>query len=137
MAGIINLLFDGLLVKQQIVCNSDYASVHSWMDKYCTYYHSQNSDIPLDVNEIKLLIISKAETRDAVVLSDYLRVALGHILLASMSDGFAFSSDFGLMKTAFQVFIDRNFNNCTIDLNTLVNVEYPNNKAELSSIKTR
>ena len=91
------------------------------MDEYCALCHSQNKDVTIDVETIKELILAKAET-EAEVLSDYLRIALGHLLLTSLSDGFAFSSDYALMKTAFQLFTDRGFNNCSV--NNSVPIEY-------------
>jgi hypothetical protein len=49
------------------------------------------------------------------VLTDYLRVALGHLLLASLSSGFQFGNEYELLKRAFQIFVERNYHNCVVD----------------------
>lgn len=110
-----NLIFDGFLVKQKIVSNRDFSSVHAWMDEHYTHYHWQNRDVDSGVSEIKELILSKAPKAESDFLTDYLRVALGHMLLASLSDGFAFDSEYTLMKTAFQLYIDRGFSDCRLN----------------------
>lgn len=120
LARIINHVFDGLLVKNDVVSNRDFSCVHSWMDEYYTLCHWQNRDVNADVDQINQVILSRTPQAKEEVLTDYLRVALGHILLASLSDGFAFSSDYALMKTAFQLFINKGFNNCSINNSVLV-----------------
>jgi hypothetical protein len=115
LARIINLIFDSFLVKQKIVNNRDFSSVHAWMDAHYSLYNWQNCEVDSGVNEIKELILEKATKAEADSLTDYLRVALGHILLASLSDGFAFDSEYTLMKTAFQLYIDRGFSDCRLN----------------------
>ena len=113
MARIINLLFDGLLVKDKIVCNRDFSAVHIWMDEHYPFYHWQNTNSSIE--EIKELILAETSETDLAVLSDYLRVALGHILLESLSYDFAFDSENALIRTAFQLYLDRGFRNCRIN----------------------
>jgi hypothetical protein len=115
LARIINLIFDGLLVKQKIVSNRDFSSVHAWMDEHYTLCHWQNQSANASVGEIKDLILAKAAKTDTRALTDYLRIALGHMLLASLSDGFAFDSDYTLMKTAYQLYVDRGFSDCHLN----------------------
>jgi hypothetical protein len=109
------LIFDGLLVKQKIVSNKDYSSVHAWMDEHNTLCHWQNRAVEKTVSEIKDIILAKATRTEAEALTDYLRVALGHMLLASLSDGFSFDSDYALMKTAYQLYIDRGYSDCRLN----------------------
>jgi hypothetical protein len=113
-------MFDGLLVAQHIVCDRDFASVHSWMDEYYNKCHWQNREVIIDINEFREMILSRTEERDSAILTDYLRVAIGHILLASLTDGFSFRNDFEFIKIAFKLFIDRNFNHCNINLNDML-----------------
>jgi hypothetical protein len=115
LARIINLIFDGLLVKQKIVSNRDFSSVHAWMDEHHAICHWQNRTAETTVSEIKDIILAKANKTEAEALTDYLRVALGHLLLASLSDGFAFDSDYALMKTAYQLYVDRGFSDCRLN----------------------
>ena len=124
LTRIINLIFDGLLVKQEIVYNRDFSAVHTLMDEHYRLCHWQNRDITVDVKEIKELILTKNSETKKEVLTDYLRVGLGHILLASLSDGFVFDSDYTLMKTAFQSYLDRGFNNCNINASVLVDLPF-------------
>ncbi len=115
MARIINLIFDGLLVKQKIVSNKDFSSVHAWMDEHYTLCHWQNRSAETTVSEIKDIILANANKTEAEALTDYLRIALGHMLLASLSDGFAFDSEYTLMKTAYQLYIDRRYSDCRLN----------------------
>jgi hypothetical protein len=63
----------------------------------------------------KKSITQKATQTDAKVLTDYLRVALGHMLLSLLSEGFAFDSDYTLIKTAYKVYLDRGFDRCRLN----------------------
>lgn len=85
------------------------------MDEHYTLCHWQNREVDAGVNEIKDLLLAKTGKIEAEVLTDYLRIALGHMLLASLSDGFAFDSEYTLMKTAFQLYLDRGFSNCRLN----------------------
>lgn len=109
------MIFDGLLVKQKIVSNRDFSSVHEWMDEYYSQCHWQNRAIDVGISEIKDIILDRASKTEAEALTDYLRIALGHMLLASLSDGFAFDSEYTLMKTAYQLYVDRGFNDCRLN----------------------
>jgi hypothetical protein len=120
LARIISTMFDALLVAQKIVCDRDFASVHYWMNEYCNICHWQNREVIIDINEFREMILSRTEERDRAILTDYLRVAIGHILLASLTDGFSFRNDYEVLKIAFKLFIDRNFNQCNINLNDML-----------------
>jgi hypothetical protein len=115
LARIINLIFDGLLVKQKIVSNRDFSSVHAWMDEHSMLCNWQNRTTEATVSEIKDIILAKATRTDTEALTDYLRIALGHMLIASLSDGFAFDSDYALMKTAYQLYIDRGYSDSRLN----------------------
>jgi hypothetical protein len=115
VARIINLIFDGLLVKQKIVANRDFSNIHAWMDEQFTLCYWQNRNAEATVSEIKDLILTRATKTDAAALTDYLRIALGHMLLASLSEGFAFDSEYTLMKTAYQLYMDRGFSECRLN----------------------
>ena len=94
------------------------------MDEHYRLCHWRNRDVTVDVKEIEELILTKNSETKEEVLTDYLRVGLGHILLASLSDGFVFDSDYTLMKTAFQSYLDRGFNNCNINAIVLVDLPF-------------
>jgi hypothetical protein len=115
LARIINLIFDGLLVKQKIVSNRDFSCVHTWIDEHDNACNWQSPNFDKCVGELKEMILSNASQTESDLLTDYLRVALGHVLLASLSDGFAFDSEYTLMKTAFQLYVDRGFSNCRLN----------------------
>jgi hypothetical protein len=124
LVSFITLMFDGLLVKQKIVCNRNFSAIHTWMEEYSAHCHYQCRNVKIDINEIKELILAKTNEIDEEVLTDYLRVALGHLLLVSLLDGFAFNSDYTLMKTAFQSYLDRGFNNCNINASVIVDLRF-------------
>lgn len=85
------------------------------MDEYCTFCHWQNRTPDATVDEIKDLILAKATKTDTKALTDYLRIALGHMLLTSLSNGFAFDSEYAMMKTAYQLYVDRGFSDCHLN----------------------
>lgn len=115
LARILNLLFGGLLVKNQMVANRDFSCVHAWMDEHHHVNCCKPTIMDLAVSENKELILSKATQTEAKVLTDYLRVALGHMLLSLLSEGFAFDSDYTLIKTAYKVYLDRGFDRCRLN----------------------
>jgi hypothetical protein len=85
------------------------------MDEHYTFCHWQNRTADATVSEIKNLILARATKTDTQTLTDYLRVALGHILLSSLSEEFAFDSEYTLMKTAYQLYVDRGFSDCRLN----------------------
>lgn len=85
------------------------------MDEHHAFYHWQNRTEETTVSEIKDIILANADKTEVEALTDYLRIALGHMLLASLSDGFAFDSEYALMKTAYQLYIDRGYSDCRLN----------------------
>ena len=101
------MLFDGLPVKEKTVSNRDFSCVHAWMNECRRICYPKHAKIDVVMSKVKELNLTKATQTDAEVLTDYLRVGLGHMLLASLSDGFVFDSDYTLMKMAFRLYLDR------------------------------
>jgi hypothetical protein len=54
------------------------------------------------------------------LLADYLRVALGHILLSSLSAGFVFEKEYTLLKSAFETYFERGYQYIRVDYTALL-----------------
>lgn|GEM_PF-2162183 len=111
----INIVFDSLLQRQKIIHDTDVSTVHDWVDDYLKLRTWHAREASIDINEVKTLIMDKSGQRNPEVLTDYLRAALGHLLLSSLSAGFAFENEYEFLKRAFQSYLDRNYQNCTIE----------------------
>jgi hypothetical protein len=110
----INLVFDSLLQGQKVIQQRDVACVHDWIEDYLKLQTWRALETSIDINEVKTWIISKSNQENPEVLTDYLRAALGHMLLSSLSAGFAFENEYEFLKRAYQIYMERNYHNQTI-----------------------
>ena len=110
-----NFVFDSLLHKQGIIGGCDVSCVHGWVEDYLKNCSWQARESKPDVNEVKAWIFGECSQKNPELLTDYLRVALGHILLSSFSAGFSFGNEYELMKQAFQTYLDRGYQCCTVE----------------------
>lgn len=90
-------LFDAYLISEGIVGDRNYLVVHDWMDDYCL----QKDDvlIDLDVKSVRDWILKESKSSDNVLLTDYIRVALGHLFLNLFSYNFIFKDNYQFMKS--------------------------------------
>jgi hypothetical protein len=84
---------------------NDYLKLSTW----------QAPVVNLDISEVKAWITGKSGETSAEVQTDYLRSALGHLILASLCGGFAFENEYELLKRAFQLYLDRNYHTAAIE----------------------
>jgi hypothetical protein len=110
----INLIFDSLLQGQKVIQQRDVACVHDWIEDYLKLQTWHAIETSININEVKALITSKSNKKNSEALTDYLRAALGHMLLSSLSAGFSFENEYEFLKRAYQIYIERNYHNATI-----------------------
>lgn len=116
----INNDFDRLLQKQKIIQETDVLCVHGWVDEYLKLTSWYDRETGLDISEVKMWVINEGSWAPPEVLTDYLRAALGHLLIASLSAGFQFGNYYELLKRAFQIYQERNYHNCSIEESELL-----------------
>lgn len=109
------LMFDDFLKREGIVGNRDYSIVHDWMD---SYYSIKNRNIysEIDVDEVRAWVLEKSDSRDNALVTDYLRVAFGHLFLNLFSYGFVFADESEFMKRALEGYIARGYCNFSVFL---------------------
>jgi hypothetical protein len=107
-------LFDAYLKSEGIVGDRNYLVVHDWMDDYCL----QKDDvlIDLDVKSVRDWILKESKSSDDVLITDYIRVALGHLLLNLFSYNFIFKDNYQFMKRVIECYLSRGYHCYTIDL---------------------
>ncbi len=111
----INFALDALLRTKKVISCSDVSCVHHWVDDYLKLRTWYSRDADINVEEVKTWIVGECGERDLKVLTDYVRVALGHILLSSLSAGFAFEKEFVLLRSAFEIFFERGYHCISVD----------------------
>ena len=75
-----------------------------WNHQYEDYYH--------DINGIREWIRKWSHLGYQDTLTDYVRVALGHLVLDEMWSKYEFESEEELMKTAYRSYAKRGFGKC-------------------------
>ena len=111
------LKFDKYLMQHEIIYDRDCSMVHDRMDRdfqvhghwnhrYEDYYHN--------IDGIREWIKKWAHLGYQETLTDYVRVALGHIVLDEMEYKYydAYESEDELIKSAYRSFIMRGFDKC-------------------------
>jgi hypothetical protein len=107
-------LFDGYLKSEGIVGDRNYLVVHDWMDNYCL----QKDDVLInfEVNSVRDWILKESKSSDDVLLTDYIRVALGHLLLNLFSYNFIFKDNYQCMKRVIEFYLSKGYHSYTIGL---------------------
>mgnify|MGYP005849312905 CR=1 FL=1 len=108
-----HLVFDDYLKRTGIVRNKDYAKVHDWMSSFNQVRRRIYSNI--DINTVREWIVKKSNSTDEAELTDYLRVALGHLFLDSLSYNFVFESEYEFMKKAIEGYTDKEYGSCSVN----------------------
>lgn len=117
MTGRANHVFDTILKRQGIIGCLDVSCVHGWIEQYLVLCSWQARESKLDLHEVKNWIIGMCSQEKPELLTDYLRVALGHIVLSSLSACFRFGNEYERMKHAYQTYLDRGYQCCTLEAN--------------------
>jgi hypothetical protein len=112
----VHLKFDEYLREHGVIredTNAD--AVHNRMDKDLQVYghwNHQYEDYYHDVNGIRDWISKWFHLGFQDTLTDYVRVALGHLVLDEMWSKYKFDSEEELMKTAYRSYAQRGFGRC-------------------------
>lgn len=115
MTGRANHVFDTILQKQGIIGCRDVTCAHAWIEQYLVLCSWQARESKLDVHEVKDWIVGMCSQENPELLTDYLRVALGHIVLSSLTASFRFGNEYECMKHAYQTYLDRGYHWCSVE----------------------
>jgi hypothetical protein len=111
----IHLKFDKYLVEHEIVADRDYSTVHDRMDRDLQIYghwNHQYIDFYHNIDGIRFWLRGWAHLAYQQTLTDYVRVALGHLVLDEKWHDYDFENDYELMKTAYSSYVHRGFCKC-------------------------
>lgn len=112
----VHLKFDECLREHGVIReDADTDAVHNRMDKDLQVYghwNHQYEDYYHDVNGIRDWIGKWSHLGYQDTLTDYVRVALGHLVLDEMWSKYKFDSEEDLMKTAYRSYVQRGFGRC-------------------------
>ena len=112
----LHLEFDEYLRSHSIICEDTIAdSVHErmdrdvqvhghWSHRYVDYYH--------DIDGIREWIKGWCHLGYQETLTDYVRVALGHLVLDDVWSRREWTDEYDLIKRAYRSFIARGFDKC-------------------------
>jgi hypothetical protein len=111
----LHLKFDEYLIDHGIVYDRDYSSVHDRMDRDLQIYGHWNhryEDYYHNIDGIRDWIRSWSYLGYQETLTDYVRVALGHLVLDEMWSTYEYENDYELMKSAYRSYAQRGFGRC-------------------------
>jgi hypothetical protein len=120
----VHLIFDNYLKREGLISTEvDFSLIHDWLVAgFREQDTHQLKDFNLDVFDIQewILEISKT-TDDKNTLTDYLRVALGHLVLDLLYSNFSFENEYQMVKRAIDVYLDRKYDTCFFELSGTLN----------------
>jgi len=108
----VHLRFDEYLIEHGIVNEVDYSSVHERIDRLVKEYGSAHRLLDEYHKEegIRYLWLGKWQhLAYQDTLTDYLRVALGHLALDEMASRYEYDDEYDLIKSAYRSYIQRGF----------------------------
>ena len=112
----VHLKFDEYLREHGVIREDTKAdAVHNRMDKDLQvhgHWNHQYEDYYHDINGIRDWIRKWSHLGYQDTLTDYVRVALGHLVLDEMWSKYEFESEEELMKTAYRSYAQRGFGKC-------------------------
>ena len=100
-----HLKFDDYLIDHRIVSDRDYSIIHDRMDRDIQVYGHWNhryEDYYHDINGIKDWIRKSCHLAYQETLTDYVRVALGHLVLDEMWSEYEYENEYELVKSAYR-----------------------------------
>jgi len=104
--------FDEYLVDHGKINERDYSSVHDRIDRLVKEYGSAHRLLDEYHSEegIRYLWLGKWQhLAYQDTLTDYLRVALGHLVLDDMASSYEYDNEYELIKSAYRSYIQRGF----------------------------
>ena len=111
----LHLKFDEYLIEHGIVGDRDYNIVHDRMDRDIQIYGHWNhryEDYYHDINGIRDWVRKWCNLGYQETLTDYVRVALGHLVLDEKWSEYEYENDYELMKSAYMSYAQREFGRC-------------------------
>ena len=108
----VHLKFDEYLKEHGIIHGYTYANtVHDRMDKGIVVWGADHREIDFHHSEngIREWLLGFSHFAYQETLTDYLRVAMGHLVLDDMASRFPLKNEKELMKSAYRSFIQREF----------------------------
>lgn len=109
----VHLKFDEYLIDHGIVSDRDYSIIHDRMDRDIQVYGHWNhryEDYYHDINGIRDWIRKWCHLGYQETLTDYVRVALGHLVLDEMWSEYEYENE--LIKSAYRSYAQRGFGRC-------------------------
>lgn len=112
----VHLKFDEYLRAHNVICEKTVANtVHNRMDRDLQVFWHWNhryEDFYHDPDGIRTWIRKWSHLGYQETLTDYVRVALGHLVLDEMWSKYEYESEYELIKSAYRSYIQRRFDRC-------------------------
>jgi len=109
----LHLKFDDYLIEHSIVSDRDYSIVHDRMDRDIQYSGKFHREDHYHTEEgIRDWLRSWCHLAYQKTLTDYLRVALGHLVLDEMWSKYEYEDEYELIKSAYRSYAQRGFYWC-------------------------
>jgi hypothetical protein len=114
----VHIVFDNYLKREGFICaEGDFSLIH---DLLIVGFREKDThqlkDFNLDVFDVKEWLLENSNSTDKALLTDYLRVALGHLILDLLYCNFFFENDYQLVKKAIDVYLQRKYHTCFFEL---------------------
>ena len=120
----VHLIFDNYLKREGLIsAEVDFSLIHDWLTAgFREHDTHQLKDFNLDVLDIQEWILEICKkTNDESTLTDYLRVALGHLVLDLLYCNFFFENEYQMVKKAIDFYLDRKYDTCFFERSGTLN----------------
>ena len=111
----VHLLFDEYLMDKGIVSDRDYSIVHDRMDRDAQYWGGflhRELDPYHTAQGVRDWLRKWCHLAYQETLTDYLRVALGHLVLDEMDSKYKYEDEIDLIRSAYRSYAQRGFGRC-------------------------
>jgi len=108
---ILHLKFDDYLIEHGVVSDRNYSIVHDRMDRDVQYFGKFHRELGGYHREkgIRDWLRSWCHLAYQKTLTDYLRVALGHLVLDEMWSKYKYEDEYELIKSAYRSYAQKGF----------------------------
>jgi hypothetical protein len=111
----VHVKFDKYLIAHGLVGERNYLTVHARMDRDLQihgHWNHRYEDFYHDVNGVRAWIRKWSHLGYQETLTDYVRVALGHLVLDEMWSKYEYENEYELIKSAYRSYVQRGFDRC-------------------------